>query len=286
MLSIKYGKLTYSTSGAYNFAIIGPEANWQPTQTAGLLDPHNTTSAWVDPSFIPVKSWSPFSSGDHFTFFLKHVTKQVIRFAKYYLSYLTLLFALLFAIFFVFKKRKEFNYIRRLLFSFLFYPVVYFFILIEERYVWPVQLILFIWGGYLLIEVFKRITGVKFKVIIAFLFISGSVYVPCQQLYWNYKFSNQQMEVEEELSGKTELENSVMASEYGLWHNGLYISYYKHAVFAGSIKEEIKDFGQVKNELGKFRVNYYLAQDGHYFESNKLFAVSTFQGRLFIYKVN
>ena len=66
-ISAKYGHTTIGTASSYNLAIIGP--GWSslsvahPQDTAGLLPPPDpsATSAWTDPSLIPVTSWNPLS---------------------------------------------------------------------------------------------------------------------------------------------------------------------------------------------------------------------------------
>ena len=66
-ISTKYDKPTIGTSASYNLAIIGPGSDSlsgaHPQDTAGLLPPPtaSATSAWTDPTLIPVPAWSPLS---------------------------------------------------------------------------------------------------------------------------------------------------------------------------------------------------------------------------------
>lgn len=76
-LSVKYGGLTFSTSGRINHAIAGPSdvERYHPfARTYYSPDPGRVTQ-WEDPSNMDYKFWSPFESGAYAT----HQTKIVLE---------------------------------------------------------------------------------------------------------------------------------------------------------------------------------------------------------------
>lgn len=68
VLSAKEQHLTLGSSAAYNLAIIGPGYDSlsvaHPQETSGLVPPPmaGATSAWTDPTTLPVPTWSPLTS--------------------------------------------------------------------------------------------------------------------------------------------------------------------------------------------------------------------------------
>ncbi|MDD4004043.1 MAG: hypothetical protein PHW69_02435, partial [Elusimicrobiaceae bacterium] len=64
-VSYKYGPVTFSTTGGYNAAIVGPRYRGHPVNYEGLFAPKDVKalSVWEDPSRIPVRRWSVFSPG-------------------------------------------------------------------------------------------------------------------------------------------------------------------------------------------------------------------------------
>lgn len=77
-ISHAYQRLTLGTAGRFNFALIGPQSFWYPMLTCGLFAPSNphAFSAWEDPSGLPQRIWSPFSSTASFTFWLQKIVSN------------------------------------------------------------------------------------------------------------------------------------------------------------------------------------------------------------------
>jgi hypothetical protein len=78
VISNTYQRLIFGTAGRFNFALIGPHTFWYPMLTLGLFAPSNghALSSWEDPSFLPQKIWSPFSSSANFTFWLEKIVSN------------------------------------------------------------------------------------------------------------------------------------------------------------------------------------------------------------------
>ncbi|EKQ51965.1 MAG: hypothetical protein B655_2038, partial [Methanobacterium sp. Maddingley MBC34] len=84
VISDKYDKFTIGTSGTYNYAVFGPGAHGHPSYYEGLMVPPDeySLSYWDDPSYIKVKSWSPFSSIENFDFELQVISYDMLEIFK------------------------------------------------------------------------------------------------------------------------------------------------------------------------------------------------------------
>ena len=84
-ISEKYGKLTISTAGEYNQAIVGPKYQentigygQSPLDDQGLIKPpQNTISIWDDPSYQKIDYWNPLASWKDFNYELKLVWSNI-----------------------------------------------------------------------------------------------------------------------------------------------------------------------------------------------------------------
>lgn len=61
-LSLKTGELTTGTAGSYTFAFKGPRSTGHAIDERLIAPPAGELTAWVDPSQFAPPSWSPFSS--------------------------------------------------------------------------------------------------------------------------------------------------------------------------------------------------------------------------------
>ncbi|NIR48171.1 hypothetical protein GWO43_06915 [candidate division KSB1 bacterium] len=81
LMSNKYGNITISKAGSYNFALMGPKTgglHGHPMFHRLLEPPNNTAiSAWEDPSYIKLEAWNPVQSVDAFRYFTKLVKSNL-----------------------------------------------------------------------------------------------------------------------------------------------------------------------------------------------------------------
>jgi len=80
VLSVHYGKPTFSTSAAIAHAVVGPPdvERYHPyARTIHKPDPGRIT-AWEDPSTMPYKYWSPFESGEYFKHQLRVMRQNAV----------------------------------------------------------------------------------------------------------------------------------------------------------------------------------------------------------------
>lgn len=69
VLSLHYGKFTFSTTGPIAHALAGPDprARYHPAMVTLHLPEAGRVTQWEEPSRMPYRRWSPFTSGDNFT---------------------------------------------------------------------------------------------------------------------------------------------------------------------------------------------------------------------------
>lgn len=88
-LSLKYGRLTMGSTGAYNHALHHPVERGHPHHIDGLLRPPNATavSAWEDPTYTAIHEWSPFESTRNLLHVLRRIhtnTREAIAVLQWY----------------------------------------------------------------------------------------------------------------------------------------------------------------------------------------------------------
>lgn len=142
MISAKYGEITYSTSGAYNFSLLNPAKPGHPLNYIGLTAPFTDSalSAWEDPSYIPRASWNPFSSKTNIAAMVrtvfdngKRVGAALFEFSAFSMAFWV--FALLVL---VQKGRKARSYLFLYMSAGMTYVLGYLVLLAEYRYFWPI----------------------------------------------------------------------------------------------------------------------------------------------------
>lgn len=168
VISDKYGELTFGTSGTYNYNVMGPKSVGHPTEyvNQGFIKPPyaNVTSAWEDPTYLPVKSWSPFESWGYFNYQLNKIKYNVSVLTGIYQSFSC--FALLIILIYIFLciKPVRSRVLAGIPLENFLYPVAtvliysagYLFIVLEARYLWIVYILLMLMGGCLLDLLFKQ----------------------------------------------------------------------------------------------------------------------------------
>lgn len=87
ILSEKYGKITFGTSGKYNYDVIGHSSTgYHPTEYVyqGFIKPpyEGVTSAWYDPTYFKIGSWSLFKSWDNLSFQLRKIRNNILNLIK------------------------------------------------------------------------------------------------------------------------------------------------------------------------------------------------------------
>lgn len=153
-LSAKYGRPTLATTGAYNHALVAPGSRGQPMHYRGFMAPHDpeATSVWEDPSFIPLRDWSPLTSAatmKHQLALLAGNARMIWRmFSSYSLfALVTLLAYVLFCVQPIQRSLRPGGEAYPLL-ALLLYPAGYALVLVQERYLFVCVVLLALMGGH------------------------------------------------------------------------------------------------------------------------------------------
>lgn len=188
IISAKYGTLSYTTSGSYNFSLLNPNKPGHPLNYKGLMAPPNKTalSAWEDPSYIPRATWSPFSSFTNAAGMVRAVFDNGKRIGAAFLEYsaFSLAICVYLVLVIVDKKRKADERVIAYISAAVVYVAGYMFLLAEFRYFWPVlislSLIFCLAINQAKISKYKRATKVSATLIL----ILSVALTPLTQLYY------------------------------------------------------------------------------------------------------
>jgi uncharacterized membrane protein YphA (DoxX/SURF4 family) len=284
VVSHKYNRITFDTSGVYNHRIIGPEipritqySGWEgwrnyirtghPVYDQGFFQPPNDTaiSIWEDFAILAsyLKPWSPFESWDYFKYQLKLIIKNIYFTIGIFEGYFSLFssaiivgYLLLYTLPFnlsILKNHKLYPLFTMLLFCggyLLVYPT--------ERYLWTNEILILLMGGHILDELFQsKFFNSTRKNLLTILFILSFIVVPLYQI----RDSGADIELYTlgtEIERYTILNGKNIASDdkfsetlKALFYAGLKVNYY------GEARENISD-EDLKNELSKYDIDYYL----------------------------
>jgi hypothetical protein len=159
LLSAKYGRLTYSTSGPFNLSLLDP-ARARTPPVSNLTPPPNDTAitAWEDPCFRSIPTWNPFQSRRDLAHYAKEIVQNLHETLMILLEFSAFSGAILAAyVLWLCHRGTLQSHPGR-----LFYPLItavlfcggYNLVLIERRYLWLCCVLLLLMGAYL----FDRLT--------------------------------------------------------------------------------------------------------------------------------
>lgn len=269
-ISEKYNELTFSTSGEYNHALVGPDYTNNPTVSIkhpiyyeGLFKPPNSisTSIWDDLSYIKMKQWNLFDSWDHFKHQVKILGENILYASNIIESFFQIsLLLVLVMIFFIWKsKTDEKNKLSYILITILIYVLGYSFITVEWRYFFFVFILLVVASFYMTDILYKN-KILKKSVINVLLIILTFCFI-FQPVYETILFSN----------NDNELYNlsSTLKNDYNIhgniasypnspdeWWNTMILSYYLNSKYYGSTKEK-NNTKKLQEELENNEIDYY-----------------------------
>ncbi len=174
LLTYKYGYVTYSTAGSFNFAIVGPEYNGIHKMRIEKLynPPPNSNCIWEDPTALPRKTWSPFESSSNFVHLVKIVFNNLIKYIYY-----VFIFSPLFFVFLFFPRNYSFfgqSRVKKMIFFLFIYCAGYITLFLEQRYLIILHFFTVILSVIMIQEYLKSYTislWIK-RLILFFLFIT------------------------------------------------------------------------------------------------------------------
>jgi len=276
LLSLKYNKFTVSTGGNYNFAIVGPTYDGKHIpRIEKLYEPVNetATSYWEDPTFLDVKSWSPFESFENFSHLFSNVYKNIFDL----ILFCTISSPFIFLLIFTINPKKVFKKINtRILGLFaLGYISGLLLLFIHSRFLIVIQFILIVLtGSYLLISV-EKFVAIEYlrKVIIIFVCLSLS-FQPVYSILKNLNDDKEIYVLSEKLKNHLSIKGNIASvSTTPLeedWGNSLTLSYLLNARYFGEVDRKL-DITSLYKELIESEIDYYFVWDNEQNINNNKF---------------
>ncbi len=265
VLSHKYAQVTFGTSAKYNFALVGPESYGRLVDDQGLLEPSHQTavSAWEDPSRLKLRPWNPFQSLKYFFHGIKVLLKGVatIIFIFHSFSILSVPILVVFILFCVQPIKTLISKSEELfpLITVIIYSAGLSFFIIQERYLWLVNILLMLMGGYVL----KKLTITDFfnrtrrKILFA-LFIFSFIALPLVNLTFNLNAGRDTYRLSQVLQEKYHIRGRI--ASIGHWNRTLCLSYFLKSQYYGQVKKTTSQ-KELLNELKTYKIDYLFVWD-------------------------
>lgn len=255
---------------------VGPHARaWamlpdgDTTQHGFFQPPAAGTSAWNDPTTIPVRDWSPFASKADFLLQLKTIFRNLERLAFQTLPSFSILgdaipVALGIALFACRKRKDTLPGLSLLAIGLLLYSSGYLFLFIENRYFWVIAFLL-----AATVAVLSRLAsglprtdaGKKTAQFVLAGVLLTFMYSPTLELTAGASGKSPDLSVSQNLyRGAGELRRvygvSGRIASNANWHYSLYLAYFMKAQYLGTARPEAS-YDQIRNDLTRLKADYF-----------------------------
>jgi hypothetical protein len=255
-LTIKYERLTYSTAGEYNLAVVGPDyENVHTFRMEGLIAPfdENSVSYWEEPTHLNYKKWSPLESGESFLFFIELVLINTLRLLGLLLSYSPLFL-------FIIAFNPEFKRNQQIFFTIVIYSMGLTILFIEQRFlILPILLIILL--TFSASERILSLTKSNYKNLFIAIIIITTLIRPVyslishvnhhKDLYYTGKFLSTRL-----FGNMASLSKEKLSNE---WAASLYIAYASGAKYYGEVQES--ESTAVTEELRNNNIDFLIVWD-------------------------
>jgi len=259
-LSSKYDRLTIGTTTEYNHAVTGPEYPTHPVYFMGLIKPPNNsaTSTWEEPSLVNLSDWSPFESWEYFEYQVALISGNLFRFAIFieYYSILSMVIIIL-ILYFIFKPGIKKSAKHRLIYltiTMLIYSSGYLIIHVQDRYIWPVIMLLMFCGFYLIDIVHeKNKLSLKLKIVLIILMLSF-IFAPLCELISYPDSDNSTFALSKTLKDDYSIHGNIASNTQ--WGKTNEISFLLNTQYY-SLPKNTTNLTELENELMANKINYY-----------------------------
>lgn len=267
VISEKYGYLTSGTSGEYNFEEIGPvqQGIGSPIWHGFIkLSNEKATSAWEDPTYLKVSSWSPLESWASFKHELNIISDNLIKTITFlnefsYFSLLIILLSLVFILWQVANSTLKGNRIILPFITIVLFIGSYALIFVEFRYFFLVYFLLTLMGGYLLQLLFKKpYCTMEIKSILLVVFVVSLIVMPLSGLMEHEDDGKAIYDIANTVNYQYHIQGNI-ASNDG-YMASIYVAYLWDSQYYGtSLKNwhTIND-SELEKDLQDYDIDYYL----------------------------
>jgi hypothetical protein len=282
LISSKYGHFTISNMGKGNFAAHAPGLPLSgfevggPMFHKGFLPPPNDTaiSAWEDPSYIweNIESWSPFESIHNLKYFIKLSMKNIIDGILIFQSFSRLSVAIMIAYILIIIPHTLSKHILRpelfyTFFTFILFVGGYVPFHFEPRYLWLINILLLLMGGYLIALLFNDIffkSNFR-KNILVFFFVISFIITPLKSFLGagSGNINMDMFSLAMELKNIEKVKGNIASNRewehipiHDSWHKTFRLAYWLDSKYYGQAKLNISE-DALLNELQKYNIDYY-----------------------------
>ncbi len=261
-LNGKYHQIALGTGGKFNHALFGPEMKGVfPMLSEGFIEPPDSlaVSAWDDPSFMPVRDWSPFQSPDYFLFQTARVFDNIREVVRIYSGGSVFCAVILLAYLYLFLSRSRFKLPGNFfypLWTLALYPVGYLMICVAERFLWPGMVLIVVMGGCFLDFFFRNAPFRAFwRRIILTAVVFSFLQAPVSNLMNNLNAGKNLHDLAQKLK-KYQMKGNLAVNRDN-WYEGLYLSHYLGMRYYGQPKAG-EDATTFERDVRKYGVDWFL----------------------------
>jgi len=259
LISSKYGYFTISTAGNFNHDSINPNVNIYPDNIVGLFkSPYQSAySYWDDPSYIKLGQWSIFGSLSNFLYqnrlILKNINKTInlLQTSSFFaMAILVLLFL----------DRKH----KLILFSTLMlYPLGYWPLAVEGRYLWLMDVLILLYGCLLLQKLVGKIDSKLIKTALIIFFLVSFVRMPIIGLKDIRNSGKEIYRLSQTVRQALSIKSAKTAS-FGNYADSLCLNYYLKAQYFGDfVNNKTKSIPpNMFKQLLANKIDYFFVWDG------------------------
>jgi hypothetical protein len=280
LISNKYGYLTFSNMGRGVFAALGPESEHDtlekgdPIFFEGFFEPPNDTAyvIYEDPTTARKTTWSPLESKELLKHYITNILKNVRGTLRVYESYsgLSITILIVYLLFLFASPFKALFSRSEILYPFLtvtLYTGGYAPFHIEARYLWIINILLFLMGGKVLTELFRHEFFRRniLKRILLTVFIISFVITPIKSVFQSLRGNiNRQMHVlGTELGNRYHISGNIASNRrkieiatHDSWHQTFRLTYWLKGRYFGQARDNISD-EDLEKELRELDIDYY-----------------------------
>ncbi len=265
VLTAKFGRFTYGSTGQFNWAYNGPDFK-SPMHSRGLLPPPNpaAVSVWDDATYLPVESWNPFTPQRNWDHFKKNLDRNYQVLLKLLDSYSALVYFVLIGALLVagsIREPKETFSNGILAIALLLYPCGYLVLHMEPRFFWILPMLLVVFGATIPAALARgrRVRGQINALLLTIVFSISFAYPAWKSLVTPAAMGADVREAAVWLKGEIPSGSRIASSDR--WAVYLYVSFFNGLHYYGQTQGRESD-AEVLSRLEEYQVDYFFTSGG------------------------
>ncbi|UCF42933.1 MAG: glycosyltransferase family 39 protein [Planctomycetota bacterium] len=271
LISNKYGKLTFGTSGKTTYrAAASPGAQGSAVLWIGLLEPPDETamSAWEDPSYVKVPPPEATDAWSRFGHQMEVVGRHVRKIGEFCMEFSPLALVIGVAYVLLWLRRFNINAIE----PEVLYPTLtialmtgaYSLVWVRDRYLYVIFMLMMLMGGYVLGRLFASnfFTKTRRWALLVVFFLSFML-PASQSLNAKAGVGRGMYGLGQVLKNVVEPGSNIASNDN--WGASLFLSYHLGCRYYGAQEKDISR-AKLERQLEEYEIDYYLAWGGGPFD--------------------